>query len=81
MILTKQHELYFETNDIYKLESFSDKIIVNDDYQGIMIHDFDKNLIIFVDLKTFNHHIVELSKELEGYYFDYKGLCKNKLGV
>jgi hypothetical protein len=112
MILKKLHELYFETNDIYQLESFSDNLIVNDDYQGIMIldfslnilhkisimeglvvnsiykkydntyaiiHDFDKCLIVFVDLQRFNFNIIKLPTDLEGYCFGHNYYWQNNI--
>ena len=45
MILKKTDELYFETNDVYQLESFADKIITNYDYQGVMILDSSLNIL------------------------------------
>lgn len=45
MILNTIHELYFENNDIYQIESCGDKIIANDDYHGVRILDLSLNTI------------------------------------
>ena len=45
MILKTIHELCFENNDIYQIESCADKIIVNEDYYGVKILDLSLNTI------------------------------------
>lgn len=45
MILKRLHTLNFEDNDIYRIESYQDKIIANEDYHGIRILDFSLNTI------------------------------------
>lgn len=45
MILNTIHELCFENNDIYQIESCGDKIIANDDYYGVRILDHSLNTI------------------------------------
>jgi hypothetical protein len=50
MILNKTHELCFEQNNIYQLESCLDKIIVNEDYHGIRILDLSLNTIKIISI-------------------------------
>jgi hypothetical protein len=50
MILKQLHALSFENNDIYRLESHLDKIIVNEDYHGIRILDFSLNTIKIIPI-------------------------------
>ena len=45
MILNKIHELCFEKNDVYQIESCADKIVINEDYHGIRILDLSLNTI------------------------------------
>ena len=37
MILKKLNELFFNNNDIYILETYDDTIIINDNYQGLLL--------------------------------------------
>lgn len=50
MILNTTHELYFDNNDIFQMQSCADKIIVNEDYHGIRILDLSLNTIKIIPL-------------------------------
>ena len=64
MILKKTHTLNLNNNDIYILETCLDKIIINDNYQGLLLLDnslnilhaipITKNLIIYTVYKNHN---------------------------
>jgi len=64
MILKKTHELNVNNNDIYILETCLDKIIINDNYQGLLLLDtslnilhaipITKNLMIYAIYKNHN---------------------------
>lgn len=47
------------TNDIYFMETVADKVIVNDNYQGIMI--LDNHLNLNKCLKLIDHLVIDMS--------------------
>src|SRR3990170_2473353 len=50
MILKRLHTLKFEDNDIYRIASYQDKIIVNEDFHGIRILDLSLNTIKIIPI-------------------------------
>ncbi len=78
MILKKLHTLNFEDNDIYRIESYQDKIIANEDYHGIRILDFSLNTIKVIPL--FEGLIVDfIYKKLDGNAIIVCDLDNNRL--
>lgn len=78
MILKEKNLLSFEDNDIYQVETYGDKIIVNEDYNGIRILDSSLNTLKIISI-TEGLIVHSIYKQANGnsiiiYDFDHKQL-------